>query len=225
MHAGCAPSWHPALCPTGGSTPYSPQVTTYFREDSSTWSYVVVDPGSRAAAIVDPVLDFDPKAGSTGTESAQRLLDQVRTRTDGEWILETHAHADHLSAADRMLEFLPGAKLAIGTGIRRAQDTFAGAFNLGEASAVDGSQFAHLFADRETFQIGALKAQVIAVPSHTNDSVAYLIGDAIFVGDSIFMPDGGTALRFSRRRHGNPVSVDPRAPVCAPGRDPRLRLP
>ena len=92
-----------------------------------------------------------------------------------------------------MLEFLPGAKLTIGTGIRQVQETFAGVFNLGEAFAVDGSQFGHLFADRETFQIGALEAQVIPVPGHTNDSVAYLIGDAVFVGDSIFMPDGGTA--------------------------------
>ena len=172
----------------------SPQVTPFFHEDSSTWSYVVREPGSREAAIVDPVLDFDPKAGATGTQSAQKLLSYVQDQgLYIEWILETHAHADHLSAADWLRNFLPRAKLAMGDGIRKVQKTFRPIFNLGEHFPVDGSQFDHLFEDGAEFKVGELKARVIAVPGHTNDSVAYLIGDAVFVGDSVFMPDAGTA--------------------------------
>jgi glyoxylase-like metal-dependent hydrolase (beta-lactamase superfamily II) len=110
-----------------------------------------------------------------------------------EWILETHAHADHLSAGDWLRRQLPGAKLAIGEGIRTVQATFRPVFGLGNDFPVDGSQFDHLFADGETFAIGGLRAQVIAVPGHTGDSNAYLVGDALFPGDSLFMPDGGTA--------------------------------
>src|SRR5690606_41062729 len=110
-----------------------------------------------------------------------------------DWILETHAHADHLSAGHWLRGHLPGAKLAIGEGIRKVQKTFRPIFNLGEHFPVDGSQFDHLFADDEVFSIGNVGARVIPVPGHTNDSAAYLIGDALLTGDSLFMPDGGTA--------------------------------
>jgi glyoxylase-like metal-dependent hydrolase (beta-lactamase superfamily II) len=147
-----------------------------------------------AAAIVDPVLDFDAAAARTGTTSAQALLDHVHAHDQRvEWILETHAHADHLSAGDWLRRQLPGARLAIGEGIRTVQATFRPVFGLGNDFPVDGSQFDHLFADDETFMIGALQARVIAVPGHTGDSCAYLVGDALFPGDSLFMPDGGTA--------------------------------
>jgi glyoxylase-like metal-dependent hydrolase (beta-lactamase superfamily II) len=171
-----------------------PQVTPFFHQDSSTWSYVVRDPSSRAAAIIDPVLDFDPKAGNTRAESARELLDFIaREDLDIHWILETHAHADHLSAGAWLKVHVRGARLAIGDGICAVQKTFRPIYNLGEHFPVDGSQFDHLFADGEQFSIGRLEARVIAMPGHTSDSVAYQIGDAIFVGDSIFMPDGGTA--------------------------------
>jgi glyoxylase-like metal-dependent hydrolase (beta-lactamase superfamily II) len=172
----------------------NPVVHPFFHDDSSTWSYVVAEPGGSAAAILDPVLDFDPKAGRTSTTSAQRVLDFVRDRSlQVQWILETHAHADHLSAGHWLKTQLPDAKLAIGEGIRTVQKTFRPIFNLGEHFPVDGSQFDHLFAADEYFAIGALEGRVIPVPGHTNDSNAYLVGDALFTGDSLFMPDGGTA--------------------------------
>ena len=171
-----------------------PQVTPFFHADSNTWSYLVADPASRAAAIVDPVLDFDPKSGRTDTVSAQALLDAVaRDGLDVQWILETHAHADHLSAAHWLKQRLPHARVAIGEGIRTVQATFREVFGLGDGFPVDGSQFDRLFADGEAFAVGMLPARVLAVPGHTPDSVAYLIGDALFPGDSLFMPDGGTA--------------------------------
>lgn len=170
----------------------TPQVRPFFHPGSSTWSYVVSD--GAAAAIIDPVLDYDAAAARTGTTSAQALLDHVREHgLRVEWILETHAHADHLSAGDWLRRQLPGAKLAIGTGIRAVQTTFRPVFGLGNDFPVDGSQFDRLFADGETFAIGSLRAQVIAVPGHTSDSNAFLAGDALFTGDSLFMPDGGTA--------------------------------
>lgn len=172
----------------------TPAVTPFFHADSWTWSYVVADPESRQAAIIDPVLDFDAKSGRTSTTSAQQLLDHVHAQAlDVHWLLETHAHADHLSAGHWLKSQCPQAKLAIGEGIRKVQKTFRPIFNLGEHFPVDGSQFDHLFADGERFAFGGIEAEVIAVPGHTNDSVAYRIGDALFVGDSIFMPDGGTA--------------------------------
>lgn len=172
----------------------SPHVHPFFHQASNTWSYVVVEPAGKAAAIVDPVLDFDPKAGRTSTTSAQALLDFVRKHDfDVHWILETHAHADHLSAGHWLKTQLPDARLAIGEGIRTVQKTFRPIFNLGEHFPVDGSQFDHLFAADEVFRIGTLEARVMPVPGHTSDSSAYLIGDALFTGDSLFMPDGGTA--------------------------------
>lgn len=171
-----------------------PQVHPFFHEDSNTWSYVVVEPEAAAAVIIDPVLDFDPKAGRTSTRSAQALLDLVHEQAlEVRWILETHAHADHLSAGHWLKSQLPQAQLAIGEGIRTVQKTFRPIFNLGEHFPVDGSQFDHLFGDDERFQVGAVEGRVIPVPGHTSDSNAYLIGDALFTGDSLFMPDAGTA--------------------------------
>lgn len=172
----------------------NPKVLPFFDDDSCTWTYLVSDPANGAAAIIDPVLGFDPKSGNTATDSAQKVLDAVR---EGglrlEWILETHAHADHLSAGHWLREQCPGAKLAIGEGIRQVQATFREIFNLGEHFPVDGSQFDRLFADGERFAIGGLEVEVIATPGHTNDSVSYRSGDAVFVGDTLFMPDGGSA--------------------------------
>ncbi|WP_407352544.1 MBL fold metallo-hydrolase [Luteimonas sp. R10] len=171
-----------------------PHVRPFFHRDSNTWSYVVSEPEGRAAAIVDPVLDFDIRSGRTSTASAQALLDDVRERDlDVAWILETHAHADHLSAGDWLKRRLPRARLAIGEGIRSVQKTFGPIFNLGGHFPVDGSQFDHLFGADEAFAVGALTSRAIPAPGHTSDSNAYLVGDALFTGDSLFMPDGGTA--------------------------------
>jgi glyoxylase-like metal-dependent hydrolase (beta-lactamase superfamily II) len=172
----------------------TPLVQPFFHRDSNTWSYVVHAPGAADAAIIDPVLDFDPRAGRTSTDSAEALLDFAgKHALDVRWILETHAHADHLSAGHWLKQRLPHATLAIGEGIRSVQKTFRPIFNLGQHFPVDGSQFDHLFAPGEAFRIGPLEARVIPVPGHTDDSNAYLIGDALFTGDSLFMPDGGTA--------------------------------
>jgi glyoxylase-like metal-dependent hydrolase (beta-lactamase superfamily II) len=172
----------------------SPTVQPFFHEPTGTWSYLVSDPMTRDAAIIDPVLDFDAKSGRTSLSSAQKLQRAVRDQGLAvHWILETHAHADHLSAAQWLRAQNPGSRLAIGEGIREVQRTFSTIFNLGETFPVDGSQFDHLFADHDRFRIGTLEAEVIATPGHTNDSVSYLIGDALFTGDSLFMPDGGTA--------------------------------
>lgn len=171
-----------------------PLVQPHYHAESGTWSYIVSDPETRRAAIVDPVLDFDPKAGRTSTPSVEKLLADVRAAgLQVDWILETHAHADHLSAGHWLKSHFPQARLSIGQGIRKVQKTFLPIFNLGDHFPVDGSQFDHLFADDEIFAVGDISARVIPVPGHTNDSVAYLIGDALFVGDSLFMPDGGTA--------------------------------
>ncbi|MCC7249503.1 MAG: MBL fold metallo-hydrolase [Lysobacter sp.] len=171
-----------------------PIVAPFFHTESCTWTYLVADPATRQAAIVDPALDFDTKAGRTGTASAQQIFDRARAEgLDVRWILETHAHADHLSAGQWLKGEFPNATLAIGEGIRAVQKTFRPIFNLGEHFPIDGSQFDRLFADGDRFALGEIDAEVIAGPGHTNDSMAYRIGDALFVGDSIFMPDGGTA--------------------------------
>ena len=172
----------------------APDVLPFFHDDSNTFTYLVSDPATREAAIIDPVLDFDPKSGRTATTSAQAVLAAVRDLgLTVRWIIETHAHADHFSAGHWLRHELPDAVLAIGEGIRTVQKTFRPIFNLGEHFPVDGSQFDHLFTDGERFALGVLEARVIPVPGHTNDSVAYLVGDALFTGDSLFMPDGGTA--------------------------------
>ncbi|MGI8561282.1 MAG: MBL fold metallo-hydrolase, partial [Luteimonas sp.] len=136
----------------------SPRVQPFFHDGSNTWSYVVAEPEGKAATIVDPVLDFDPKAGRTSTTSAQALLDFVGEHgLTVRWILETHAHADHLSAGHWLKTQLPDVRLAIGEGIRTVQKTFRPIFNLGEHFPVDGSQFDHLFAADEVFRIGTLE--------------------------------------------------------------------
>ena len=171
-----------------------PRVQPFFHRDSNSWTYVVAEPDGPAAAIIDPVLDFDPRAGRVSTTSAEAVLGHVRDlRLDVRWILETHAHADHLTAGHWLRQQLPGARLAIGDGIRSVQRTFAPVFNLGTDFAVDGSQFDHLWQADEAFTIGAMPAKVIGVPGHTDDSSAYLVGDALFTGDSLFLPDSGTA--------------------------------
>jgi len=162
-------------------------------EPTSTWSYVVGDPGTRTAVVIDPVLDYDIHSGRCWTAAADQLIAFVRReRLKLEWILETHAHADHLSAAPHLKAAL-GGQIAIGEGIRQVQRTFRDVYNLGPGFPVDGRQFDRLLADGEEFRIGSLGLRAIATPGHTSDSLSYLIGDAVFVGDSIFMPDGGTA--------------------------------
>jgi glyoxylase-like metal-dependent hydrolase (beta-lactamase superfamily II) len=170
-----------------------PEVEARHHADTGTWSYVVADPATRAAAIIDPVLDYEQKGARTSTRSAQALLDFLDTAgLSLRWILETHAHADHLSAA-AWLQERTGAPIGIGAGIRSVQAAFKPIYGLEPDFPTDGSQFDRLFADGERFALGELEVEVIATPGHTSDSLSYRIGDAVFVGDSIFMPDGGTA--------------------------------
>jgi len=169
------------------------QITAFLHKPSSTFSYVVADPATSRAAIIDPVLDYDAAAGRTGTVLAQAIVDFLRARKlTLDWILETHAHADHVSAAQYLKKEL-GGKIAIGEGIRQVQVTFARLFNVASLVPSDGSQFDHLFKDGETFNIGDLDARVMATPGHTSDCLTYVLGDAAFVGDTLFMPDSGTA--------------------------------
>ena len=171
----------------------SAEITAFFHKPSSTFSYVVSDLATRHAAVIDPVLDYDAAAGRTAVESAQTLVDFLRrSGRTLDWILETHAHADHLSAAQFVKGEL-GGRICIGEGIRQVQQTFKAFYNLGDECKPDGRQFDHLFEDGETFQIGTLEARVMATPGHTGDSVAYVIDGAVFVGDTLFMPDSGTA--------------------------------
>jgi len=171
----------------------TPTVQSFFHEPTSTFSYVVRDPASTKAAVIDPVLDYDAPSAARGTESAEEIVSRVREQgLEIEWILETHAHADHVSAAPFIQEEL-GGRIAIGQGIRAVQGRFKGIFNLGDEFQADGAQFDHLFMDDEEFRVGGLRARAIPTPGHTSDSLTYLIGDAAFVGDSLFMPDAGTA--------------------------------
>lgn len=168
-------------------------VQPFHHAGTGTWSYLVSDTSTDQAAIIDPVLDFDAATGRAATTSAQALLDEVRERhLDVHWLLETHAHADHLSSAQWLKTQLPQARVAIGHGIRAVQRQLAPSVDLPDLPC-DGSQFDHLFHDDETFRIGTVAARVIAVPGHTRDGVAYLIGDALFTGDSLFLPDAGSA--------------------------------
>lgn len=169
----------------------NPHIQAFFDSVTATVTYVVHD-GS-ACAIIDSVLDYDPKSGRTSTASADRVVDYVRENgLDTQWLLETHAHADHLSAAPYLQRKLGGV-IAIGQSIRTVQGVFKQIFNLEPEFQLDGSQFGRLFADGETFKIGNLDATAIHVPGHTPADMAYLIGDAAFVGDTMFMPDVGTA--------------------------------
>ncbi|TAM50006.1 MAG: MBL fold metallo-hydrolase [Paraburkholderia sp.] len=170
-----------------------PKVAPFFDPVTATISYVVHAGEDSACAVIDPVLDYDAKSGRTRTTSADQIVDFVSThRLRVEWLLETHAHADHLSASDYLKSVL-GGKTAIGERIRAVQETFVRLFNLGSAVAVDGSQFDHLFVPDETFSIGPLHARALHVPGHTAADMAYQIGDCVFVGDTLFMPDAGSA--------------------------------
>ncbi|WP_260483653.1 MBL fold metallo-hydrolase [Sphingomicrobium flavum] len=170
-----------------------PSIAGFFDEATYTISYVVHDPATNEGAIIDSVLDYDAAAGRTGTGSAQHLIDYVAQQgITIQWVMETHAHADHLSAAPFLQEKL-GGKLAIGRQIIEVQETFGKIFNAGSKYERDGSEFDHLFDDGETFQVGGLEAIALHVPGHTPADMAYVIGDAAFVGDTLFMPDYGTA--------------------------------
>jgi len=170
-----------------------PHVEVFFEPATFTYSYVVTDPTSKRCAIIDSVLDYDPAAGRTSYASADRLIAYVREQhLHVDWLLETHVHADHLSAAPYLKREL-GGQLAIGENITVVQNTFGKLFNAGTEFATDGRQFDHLFKDGDTFQIGSLEARAIHTPGHTPACMTYLIGDAGFVGDTLFMPDYGTA--------------------------------
>ncbi len=171
----------------------SAEITAFFEKATSTVTYIVADPASRDAAVVDSVLDFDAASGHTGTASAEAVAQAVAERgLHVVWLLETHVHADHLSAAPWLRARL-GGRIGIGEGIRDVQARFGTLFNAEPTFGRDGRQFDHLFADGERFAIGALECRVIATPGHTSADITYLIGDAAFVGDTLFMPDYGTA--------------------------------
>ena len=170
-----------------------PIVTHFFDEPTNTFSYVVQDPDSRACAIIDSVLDFDYAAGRTDVRSANTIIAFIREHDlNVVWILETHVHADHLSAAPYLHEQL-GGKTGIGANIVKVQEIFGKAFNAGSEFARDGSQFDALFEEGDTFTIGQLQGNVLHTPGHTPACLTYVVGDAAFVGDTLFMPDYGTA--------------------------------
>ena len=170
----------------------APAVTAFFDEATFTVTYVVADPGSAHAAIIDPVLDYDAASGRTSTASADAVTAFVRDNgLTVDWILETHVHADHLTAAPYLKEQL-GGRIAIGGQVAEVQETFKGVFNI-DGLATDGSQFDHLFKDGDEFEIGGIGGSIIGTPGHTPACITYVIGDAAFVGDTLFMPDFGTA--------------------------------
>lgn len=170
-----------------------PEVVAFFDARTNTISYVVRDPGSKACAIVDSVMDFDYAAGRISYESADQIIDFVRREgLDVQWLIETHVHADHLSAAPYIQQKL-GGKIGIGEKIVTVQTTFGKVFNEGTEFQRDGSQFDRLFADGDTYEIGGMKALAIHTPGHTPACMTHVIGDAAFVGDTLFMPDGGSA--------------------------------
>jgi glyoxylase-like metal-dependent hydrolase (beta-lactamase superfamily II) len=170
-----------------------PEVTGFFDDATNTVSYVAVDPATRLCALIDSVLDYDPASGRTDRHSADRMIAFVREhRLTAEWVLETHVHADHLSAAPYLKREL-GGTLAIGKNITVVQDMFGKIFNAGTEFQRDGSQFDRLFQDGDRFRLGTIDAEVLHTPGHTPACMTYLIGDAAFVGDTLFMPDYGTA--------------------------------
>ncbi|MFV0514185.1 MAG: MBL fold metallo-hydrolase [Jhaorihella sp.] len=171
----------------------NPTVKAFFDEATFTVSYVVREPHGQSCAIIDSVLDFDHASGRTGTASADGIIAHIRGEgLNVEWILETHVHADHLSAAPYLQERL-GGRIGIGRNITVVQDTFGKVFNEGTAFQRDGSQFDALFADGDAFHIGKMRGDVLHTPGHTPACMTYVIGDAAFVGDTLFMPDYGTA--------------------------------
>ncbi|MEQ8967657.1 MAG: MBL fold metallo-hydrolase [Azospirillaceae bacterium] len=174
-------------------TTLRPDVTAFFHEPTFTCTYVVADPTTKKAAVIDSVLDYDPKSGRTGTATAEEVVEHVRARgLTLDWILETHIHADHLSAAPFVKARL-GGRCGIGRHIDRVQATWKSIYNAEPAFRTDGSQFDHLFEDGESFKVGSIDAAVLHTPGHTPACLSYRIGDAVFVGDTLFMPDFGTA--------------------------------
>ncbi|AIF46060.1 MBL fold metallo-hydrolase [Dyella japonica] len=170
-----------------------PEVKAFFDEATNTFSYVVWDPATRKAAVIDSVLDYDPASGRTRRDSANALIDAVKSQgLEVEWIIDTHVHADHLSAAPYVQSVL-GGKLAIGEHIREVQQAFGKVFNAGSEFPRDGSQFDHLFKDGERYRLGSIEAFAMHTPGHTPACMTHVIGDAAFVGDTLFMPDYGTA--------------------------------
>jgi glyoxylase-like metal-dependent hydrolase (beta-lactamase superfamily II) len=170
-----------------------PDVTSFFDEATFTATHVAADPRTKRCAIVDSVLDYDPKSGRTRTKSADQVVTYVKAQgLTVEWILETHAHADHLSAAPYLKDQL-GGRTAIGEHITDVQEIFSKLFNAEPDFRTDGSQFDHLFRDGEEFRIGDLAAHVMHTPGHTPACITYVVGDSAFVGDTLFMPDYGTA--------------------------------
>jgi len=170
-----------------------PQIKAFYDQITGTITYTIYDEAGGHAAIIDPVLDYDPKSGRTKTHLADQVIEFVhQQQLTIAWILETHAHADHLSAA-RYLQTELGGRIGIGEHITQVQSVFKKIFHLESDFAVNGSQFDHLFADNETFQVGRLTGQAIFVPGHTPADMAYQFGDAVFVGDTLFMPDVGSA--------------------------------
>ncbi|QBY02624.1 MBL fold metallo-hydrolase [Rhodophyticola sp. CCM32] len=170
-----------------------PEITPFFDDATNTVSYVVCDPAGKASAIIDSVLDYDPASGRTKTDSADRIIAFVKAEgLDVQWVLETHVHADHLSAAPYLQEQL-GGKIGIGKNITLVQDTFGKIFNEGTEFQRDGSQFDALLSEGDSFHIGQMRGDVMHTPGHTPACMTYVIGDAAFVGDTLFMPDFGTA--------------------------------
>ena len=170
-----------------------PEVHSYFDEATNTACYILKDPNSSSCAIIDSVLDFDMAAGRTHTAHADMLISEIRKNDWSlEWILETHVHADHLSAAPYLAREL-GGKIAIGSNIDAVQKVFGKVFNAGTEFQMDGSQFDRLLDDGDRFDVGGLEVSVIHTPGHTPACVTYVVGDAAFIGDTLFMPDFGTA--------------------------------
>ncbi|MAJ92794.1 MAG: MBL fold metallo-hydrolase [Rhodospirillaceae bacterium] len=171
----------------------SPDVMCFFDNKTNSASYVVSDPETGHAAVIDPVLDFDPVSGRTAIDSAEKIAGHVSANNlTVDWIIETHVHADHLTASVWLKEKL-GGKTGIGVGIAIVRATFGKLFNAADVMDVDVTPFDQLFADGATFRIGNIEAKVIATPGHTPACVTYVIGDSCFVGDTMFMPDSGTA--------------------------------
>ncbi|MGV3000662.1 MBL fold metallo-hydrolase [Vibrio sp. E150_018] len=171
----------------------TPNVYEFFDPKTFTYSYVVVDSTSQQCAVIDSVLDYDPASGRISYETADKLIEfVVDSGLQVEWILETHVHADHLSAAPYIKQKL-GGKLGIGSKITVVQNTFGKLFNAGSDFSMDGSQFDHLFSDQESFTLGNIEGYAIHTPGHTPACMAYVIGNSVFVGDTLFMPDYGTA--------------------------------
>ena len=171
----------------------TPNVFAFFDNPTNTVSYVVQDPSGKSCAIIDSVLDFDHASGTTDTKSADEIVEFVqKNELDVAWVLESHVHADHLSAAPYLQEKL-GGKIGISANITLVQDTFGKVFNEGTAFQRDGSQFDQLFKDGDSLHIGQMRADVLHTPGHTPACMTFVIGDAAFVGDTLFMPDFGTA--------------------------------